>query len=1116
MKRLLILMTLLLSLAGYSQESRTITGKVIDAQDKLPMPGVSIYVENKSIATKTGQSGIIESTGVGTVTDMDGNFKLEITKDVKSLRVSFIGYESYLIDLTSQSHYTVNLKSDLNQLQEVVVTGYQKIEKRKLTSALVKVDMENIQQAGVASVDQLLIGQVAGVAITPGNGAPGGAAKIRIRGTASLSGPQDPLWVLDGLPLEGNDAPKFNDKENIDQLNNFSIAGLNPDDIKDITILKDAAATAIYGARVANGVIVITTKKGRKGRMAVNFTANTFVTQKPDFSKLNLMDANQKVDFELGLASRPELTYRDDKGAISRILNTSGELGAYRAGGFSALTPGTQQAINALRANQTNWGDLLYRTAVNQQYGLSLSGGGEKSDYYFSLGYYDEKGATIGTGFERYNITLKNNYEVSDKLKVGVGLFGTQSKNTSYISDTDAFTNPGNYSRNANPYLSPLDADGNYVYDKDIQGYSDRYVPFNFLEERNNTSYQLKTRALKAIFDLEYKVTDDLKLTSQIGLQMDNSDTEKYAGKETYFTRKEREKTRRFKNGGFYYFLPDGGIIQNWDTDFFQYNIKTQLTYNKTLGEKHELDLLVGNELRRTYNTNIYSRGYGYNRQTGTTSQILFPDQSLADSPEYKTYARTHNENAFASFYATASYTYDRKYTVFGSVRYDGSDLFGVDPKYKYLPLWSISGSWLASEESFLKDNVPTISNLRFRGSYGLQGNIDKNTSPFVVGNYGNVSILPGQTEQTIVVTSPPNSKLRWEKTENVNVGFDLGVLKNRISVAADMYGRKSTDLLGVRALPLENGFEYTNMNWAQVTNKGYEISLTTKNIDNQNFKWTTNFNLAHNKSNIDRIEVRANSYLPSGEGYPVNAVFALKTAGIDANGYPQFVGSDGQVVSAIEFFQLYDPYADIIPGELAQSRLTENADKFRSLFSYVGDRDPKYTGGLINTFKIKNFDVTVSAAFNLKQTVVKTPPYNGTQLDRGQNYTTDVLNAWSPTNTGSNLPGIVGKGDPFTDNSWMAYQWFSSSNPINTYALLDTWVEEMSYMRISSIRLGYSLPKTVTDKMNIQNVRFSVEGRNLFVISSDYKGYFDPETFGNIYAQPIPRSVTLGLNVTF
>ena len=1106
-------MAILLSYVSHAQETRTVTGKVTDSQDKLPMPGVSVYVENQSISNKTEQNGIIQSTSVGTVTDMDGHFKLEISKDVKSLRVSFIGYQPYLIDLSSQSNYNVSLKADMNQLQEVVVTGYQKIEKRKLTAALTKVDMENIQQAGVASVDQLLAGQVAGVAVTPGNGAPGGAAKIRIRGTASLSGPQDPLWVLDGLPLEGNDVPKFNDKDNIDQLNNFSIAGLNPDDIKDITILKDAAATAIYGARAANGVIVITTKKGKKGRMAVNFTANTFVTQKPDFSKLNLMNADQKVDFELALAGRSDLTYRDGNGEISRILNGAGELSAYRTGGFSALTPGTQQAINALRKNQTNWGDLLYRTAVNKQYGLSISGGGEKSDYYFSLGYYDEKGATIGTGFERYNLTLKNNYELSDKFKVGVGLFGSQSKNTSYISDTDAFTNPANYSRSANPYLSPIDANGNYVYDKDIQGYSDRYVPFNFLEERENTSYELKTRALKAIFDLEYKITNDLKLTSQIGLQLDNSGTEKYAGKETYFSRKEREKTRRYSNGNYYYFLPDGGIIQNWNTDFFQYNVKTQLTYNKTFNEKHELDLLVGNELRRTYNTSIYTRGFGYDRKTGNTIQPIFPNQETANSSDYKMYNRTKNENAFASFYATASYTYDRKYTVFGSVRYDGSDLFGVDPKYKYLPLWSISGSWLASEENFLKDNVPTISNLRLRASYGLQGNIDKGTSPFVVGNYNNTSILPGQSEPTIVVTSPPNSKLRWEKTENVNFGLDLGVLKNRINVAADLYGRKSTDLLGIRALPLENGFEYTNMNWAQVTNKGFEISLSTKNIDNPNFKWSTNFNFAHNKSNIDRVEVRANSYLPSGEGYPVNAVFALKTAGIDANGYPQFLNNNGEVVSAVNFFKLFDPYADFLPGELSQSALS--ASEFRNLFTYMGDQDPKFTGGFINTFKVKDFDLTVSTAFNLKQTVVKRPPYNGTQVDRGQNFTTDILNAWSPSNPNSNLPGIVGQQSG-TGDSWMAYQWFANASPINTYALLDTWVEEMSYLRISSIRLGYSLPKAVTEKMSIQNVRFSVEGRNLFVISSDYKGYFDPETFGNIYAQPIQRSITLGVNLTF
>ena len=407
MKKILYALCLLLAYAGYAQDSRIITGRVIDQNDKSPIPGASIYVENKSISNSTKQAGIIQSESIGTITDMDGNFELKIKNDITNLRVSFMGYQPYSIEITAQKNYTISLTSDISQLQDVVVTGYQKIEKRKLTSAVTKVGMADIQQAGVASLDQLLVGQVSGLAVSPGTGAPGAAAKIRIRGTASLSGSQDPLWVLDGLPLESNDVPKNYDKDNIDELTNFTIAGLNPDDIKDITILKDAAATAIYGARAANGVIVVTTKKGKKGKMRVNFTANTFVTQKPDFAKLNLMNASQKVDFELALASRSDLTYRDSGGEIARILNGANELAAFRTGGISALSPATQQSIADLRNNNTNWGDLLYQTAVNSQYGLSLSGGGEKSDYYFSLGYYDEKGTTIGTGLNRLQLDFK-------------------------------------------------------------------------------------------------------------------------------------------------------------------------------------------------------------------------------------------------------------------------------------------------------------------------------------------------------------------------------------------------------------------------------------------------------------------------------------------------------------------------------------------------------------------------------------------------------------------------------------------------------------------------------------------------------------------------------------
>lgn len=1112
MKKTLLLFSLLFFSSLWAQEKRVITGFVQDATEKYSLPGASVIVESQSIANTTDQKGIIQSTSLGTVTDFDGNFSLEVPSQTKSIVVSFIGYENRTILLDTKSHYVIGLSTDNDVLTEVVVTGYQTIEKRKLTSAIAQVSMEDIAQVGVASVDQMLAGQIAGVAVTTQTGAPGGPAKIRIRGTASLNGPQDPLWVIDGLPLEGNDVPNFNDKDNIDQLQNFSIAGLNPDDIQDITILKDAAATAIYGARAANGVIAITTKKGKKGNMRVNFTANTFVTQKPDFSKLNLLNASDKVDLELMLAGRTDLNYRSDKGAVARILNANGEMTPFQNGGFSALSPITQEAINKLRTQQNNWGDLMYQTAINTQYGLSLSGGSDHSDYYFSLGYYDEEGATIGTGFERFNITLKNNYQINDKLQVGVALFGTQSEKTSFISDRDASINPANYSRNVNPYLNPFTEDGGYNYDQDIDGLNDQYIPFNFLEERENSSYSLKNRSLKGVFDLNYSLFDDLKVSTQLGLQIDNSETEKYSGKDTYNVRKETVRTRYYKDGAYHYYLPEGGIIENENNNYFQYNWKTQASYNTIFNDLHELDIMIGSEIRKTDSKNIKTRGFGYDPVTLTTKPIVFPNGSNAQNLEiYRTFHKTTVENAYASFFGTAAYTFDRKYTVFGSVRYDGSNLFGADPKYKYLPLWAVSGSWLVSNENFMQ-NLNFISNLRLRASYGLQGNIDRNTSPFVIGEYNSSVILPGMNETTIVVINPPNSKLRWEKTTNTNVGLDLGLFQNRISFEADVYHRNSTDLIGLRELPLENGFKYTNMNWAQVTNKGFEVSLTTRNIVKKNFSWTTNFNFAHNKSNIDQVEVMSNSIAPSGEGYAVNAVFGLKTAGMDAHGSPLF-WLNGEKVGLKEYFKLSDPFEDFMPGEFVVSGLT--TDELRSRFEYLGDRDPKFTGGIINHFKIHNFDLSISAAFNLKQTVTKTPPYNGAEVDPGRNYTTDILNAWSPTHTQNNLPGIIGK-DRSAGDSWMTHAWYSGADDYNTYNMLDIWTKEISYLRISSIRMGYTFPSSLTDKLKIQNARISLEGRNLLVFGSNHDGYFDPETYGNIYAQPISKSFTLGLNFTF
>lgn len=1110
MKKTLILLPLLAAQVAFAQEKKTITGKIEDGSTSGAIAGASIKIEAQSVSTKTDLDGIIESVSVGTVADKDGKFILEIPAGIKSILVSYPGYESRIILINEdKTNYTVRLTSevsDKNKIQEVIITGYQKIEKRKQTSAVATVKMDNISQAGVASVDQMLAGQIAGVAVAPQTGAPGAPAKIRIRGTASLSGPQDPLWVIDGLPLEGNDVPNFTDKDNIDQLQNFSIAGLNPNDIEDITILKDAAATAIYGARAANGVISITTKRGKKGSMKLNFSADTFITARPDFDRLNLLNATEKVDLELMLAKRADLTYRADKGEVMRILTQNHQLEDYRAGGLDALNPLTRQQLNSLRNNTTDWGKLLYRNAINKQYGVSISGGSDTSDYYFSLGYFDEEGTTIGTGFKRYNLTLKNNYKLSDKLNAGISIFGTQSERQSFMTDADASASPVNYSRNANPYLNPFNADGSYRYDKDIDGFSDTYVPFNFLEERENTNYTLKNHSLKAILDLEYKVSKNLKFTSQLGIQYDTNKTEKYAGQETYFTRKMKEATRYYKDGAYRYFLPAGDIKQNWDNDFFQYNWKLQGSYSTKINSVHEIDLMAGTELRKTEDNTTLTRAFGYNKNTRTATPIAFPSANFAAEKKYETYREMPPvENAYASMFATASYTYDQKYTFFGSVRYDGTNLFGVNKKYKYLPIWAVSGSWLVTKENFMK-NITPVSNLRLRASYGLQGNIDRNTSPFFIGEYNYTTILPGMREDVINVISPPNDKLRWEKTTNVNVGLDLGLFNNRVNLTADVYSRKGTDMISMKETPLETGFEYTMMNWGSLTNKGFELALSTRNINKENFKWTTTINFAHNKSNVLSEQPRDNAMLPSREGLPVNAVFALKTAGMDENGNPMF-WKGNEKVKAADFFKLYDVYADFLPGQFVDTQLSN--EELRNLFTYVGDRDPKFTGGLINTFKVHNFDLTVAATFNFKQTVMRTPSYRGMEFDRGRNYTREIYDA------GGSLPGITSPDMDANPDGWMANKWFAG-NRSNTYGLLDIWAKEVSYVRISSIRLGYTLPKEFTAPMGITSLRLSVEGRNLFVFSNGYNGYFDPETYGNIYAQPITKSVTIGFNVSF
>ncbi|PXX22462.1 SusC/RagA family TonB-linked outer membrane protein [Hoylesella shahii] len=1085
MRQLIILLLLVLAPCAWAQ--RVITGVVVEADSNNdPLPGATVSV---SVPGSKAQAGA--------VTDYEGRFKLEVGAKVTSFTVRYLGYQTEEVRLVDgQTHYNIQLKPNARTVNEVVVTGYQKIDRRKLTAAVTKVDISTEKVGAVKSIDQALSGQIAGLAAVASSGAPGAPVKIRIRGTASLNGSQEPLWVLDGMPLEGTDIPSMDDLKDIDNIYQTSIAGINPADIDNITVLKDAAATAIYGARAANGVIVITTKRGREGQPAVTYSAKLTYSPRTNLSRLNMLTADEKVNLELELL-KGNYTYREGKGGVAQILNALGETAAYKAGGFSALSADAQNQINALRNINTNWNEILFRPVINQEHNISLAGGSERADYYTSLGYYDEMGTVRGVSNSRFNVTLKTNYRVNKMLKLGASMFANRRKQRSYLTDTNGFTNPVYYSRLANPYFEPFAADGSYRYDTNIQGREDSSLDFNIFEERANTSNNRTDHSLMLILDAELKLSSSLKLTTQFGYQQDGYSLDRYAGENTYAMRKEKLFATYTYPDGKRTFLPTGGMHKQTEAHSSQWTWKAMAEYAHRFNKVHDLEVMAGTEVRRLKSSSLYSAAYGYDARTLTTQPVLFPTEDLGR--QYPLHRETFQENAYVSWFATGSYTLMARYTLGASVRWDGSDVFGVAKKYRFLPLYSVSGLWRVSNEPFLRNSSAAkwMDNLALRLSYGLQGNIDKNTSPYLIGTFNRTTVLPGNVETVITAETAPNPNLRWEKTSNVNLGLDLSLLDNAINVSADYYYRKSTDLIGTRMLPLETGFSSTIINWASMQNEGLEVALTTRNIRTKHFTWHTNLNLGFNSNRVLRETVAENSTYPGREGYPVGAIFAYRTAGLDSDGYPLFLTNDGQKVTAQQLLKLNSHGAS-----------TLTAEQQRAQYQYMGTIDPKVSGGFINTFDYKDWQLGVNFIFNLGMKVRVQPSYSPANYDRGLNTNRDILQRWTTSNTSGTFATLMTSGTRAPE--YIRYSEF------NLYSMLDTWVRNNSYCRLQSLRLAYKLPKTWLSKVGIRTASLSAEARNLFVVASNYDNYLDPETMGNPFAQPLAKSFVFGLNVQF
>ena len=1060
-RRLSVAFLLLIGTFTYAlAANRQVEGVVISSEDNLPLIGASVYVTADDLK-KVGNN---QST-IGVITNIDGQFSISIPEGVTRFYCSYVGYDVLEVKLIpGKNKYDITLQPSAHMLDAVVVTGYQTVERRKLTAAVSKIDISDQMMGATKSIDQALAGQIAGLSVSNISGTPGAPAKIRIRGTSSLNGTQDPLWVLDGIPLEGTNIPNMEVLKDIDNIGQTAIAGLNPADIDNITVLKDAAATAIYGARAANGVIVITTKKGKVGKPVINFSTKLTYSPKLNIDRLNLLNSEEKVGLELDLLASG-YPYRETKGEVYRIISGLGELNNFKDGGWNALSSSAQSAINKLKATNTDWSDILFRDAFTQEYNLSLSGGSEKATYYTSFGYMKENGNVPNVSAERLNLVMKTSYKVNSILKVGASMFANRRKNSSYLPDSDGLTNPIFYSRLANPYFTPYNEHGNYNYDIDVENDVDMDFGFNPFEELKNTTNETTINGLSSIFDAELRFDDRFKFTTQLGLQLDKTSIEKIADEESFAMRKEKKNHR--SNGVTY--LPAGGFHKANENSLSQLTWKAMGEYRDTYNDIHEFEAMVGTEIRKTWEEKLYSAGYGFDRKTLTTKPIIFPEESQA----FKLHEKAHVENAYVSAFSTLSYSLLNRYTLGGSIRFDGSDLFGVDKKYRYLPLYSVSGLWRISQEPFMA-SAKWIDNLVVRASYGLQGNIDKNTSPIILGNYRIENILPGGSEDMIDVSGAPNKKLRWEKTHSVNAGFDFAVLNQAINLSVDYYYRKGVDLIGTQMLPLETGFEMLTVNWASMRNQGVEVALSTRNVHTKNFMWTTNFNFAYNNNKVLKEALREDALEPGREGYPAGALFALKTAGLDEEGYPMFQDKDGKAV-----------------------------------YTYVGTADCPYTGGFNNTFTYKAFELGVNFSFDFGGKVRSQPTYSIVDFDKGRNTNRDILNRWTPENTETIFPVLLSQNERLDE-----YMWYSNQNEI--YRNLDIWIRDLNYVRLQNIRLGYTLPTNFTRTLGMTSATVAIEGRNLLVFGSSYKNYLDPETMSNAYATPAPKSVTLSLNLIF
>lgn len=1087
------------------QPMRTLKGIVVDHHGQ-PLPGVSV---------------MLKGTSLGVSTDSHGHFSFSVPAGQTNpeLLFSFIGMHTESHKVQGDKEIRIIMHESNESLDEVIVTGMEVIKKDRMTGSATVVTAKDLQMQGVTSLDRILEGRIAGLNSTTISGAPGTRTKITIRGENNLSGNTEPLWIVDGLPLMSG-VPKSNTGDYAGTIMQDGVGNIMPEDIESISILKDASAAAIYGARAANGVIVITTKKGFRSKTQISYSG-TYNCGIAPRNRLDFMNTAEKLQYEKSIVENFGLHQ-------ASLAGRGGYLFKRNAEGYLTLPEYNKQLQELSRIN-TDWFDVLFRTAQSHSHNISLRGGTDELTYYTSVNFQQQNGILRSNQYQNAGALIKLEYRPIENLIFALNI----SANTRKNEDNASAINPFKYAVFANTYEQPYNKDGSYAPDlsylpdnynnQTASGYL--YDQFNILRELRETRSTQTGLDAELTFNVRYEVLPGLNLESIIRKGV-SYNTETQAVNAGTYTSWINEKIARsvYKTGPIPSEYNNGDLTESSGRNH-NWSIRNQIDYSITIKEDHLFSILLANEIMSKKFNN-----FGY------TSPIYYDDYRITGLPSFDTdvayenlrdelgklFTTSDGQDRSVSFLGTIRYSYKDRYVANFTYRADGADMIGDGNRFA--PLWSAGLRYNLHNEKFFRNKV--INELAIRASFGYTGNIDRSAYPFSMMGVGSNLYMGNRYVKSLDF---PNPSIKWEKKKDQNLGIDLSLFNNRINFTADYYFNRTTDVLENLEVPASTGRTTVKANGGIVENTGLEFYLNVKWVNTRDFIFSTSVNLARNKNVIKKSRYAYSSYQDAIHGQPTlggkvniigeetGSIYGWEFAGVNpVSGNPRYyLTEEGKR----QFALLMDSWNELSDNRKAMYKdmigdfnsIPDVADLIRDegiqpdcmmpSMKYLGRSNPKYVGGFSTYMKYKSLEFSTSWTFKTGHLIpdfndYQNAPNSGNDMRASStNREKRYLYYWKAQGDITDVPRFVSGND-----------YWARLASSDKYSKGD-------YLRLTNVSLSYRFPAHLVNAMKLKNLLIGFNARNLLTFSK-YRG-LDVGS-GGAFTYPVSREFNLKLTVGF